>query len=185
MMLICLSQSVKNMTLDKEQQTLVEQNHNLIYGYAKIKNLDIEDYYGILAIGLCKAAGAYRQEKGEFSTFAYQCMNNELNDYYKSNRKAIPSELVISLYASKEVDDDSSIVYIDMIEDNSSPYDNSLLDIQYSNMLKKLKSPEKEIVEYLKDGMTLESIAEKLGCTKSRVCQIRQKLKKQWSKYFK
>lgn len=172
--------------LDKEQQTLVEKNHNLIYGYAKIKNLDIEDYYGILAIGLCKAAGAYRQEKGEFSTFAYQCMGNELNNYYcKSNRKDIPSELIISLDAPKEVNDDSSIMYMDILKDDLNPYDDSLLNIQYNNMLKKLKSPEKEIIEYLKDGMTLESIAKKIGCTKSKVYRIRQKLKKQWSKYFK
>lgn len=39
--------------MTKEQQKLVEDNHNLIYLYLKNSNLPVDDYYGIASIGLC------------------------------------------------------------------------------------------------------------------------------------
>ena len=42
--------------LTPEQQKLVTDNHNLIYSLANAKNIDLDEYYDVLAIGLCKAA---------------------------------------------------------------------------------------------------------------------------------
>ena len=37
-------------------------------------HLDVEEWYDIAAIGLCKAANTYNNDKSEFSTYAYKCM---------------------------------------------------------------------------------------------------------------
>ena len=45
--------------MTEEQKKLAEENHSLIYFYARKYNMskqEFDDMYGILAIGLCKAA---------------------------------------------------------------------------------------------------------------------------------
>ena len=67
--------------MTEKEQKLAEENHNLIYDFAKKRNLVVEDYYGLLAIGLCNAATAYSSEnENTFSTYAYSCMQNVIND---------------------------------------------------------------------------------------------------------
>ena len=63
--------------LDEQQKKLVEENHNLIYYALGKYRLNQEEYYDILAIGLCKAAIAFDSERSKFSTFAMNIMYNE------------------------------------------------------------------------------------------------------------
>ena len=55
------------MKLTEEQRKLVEDNHWLIYWYAKYNNLNVEEFYHHLAMGLCRAAKGYNDKKGKFS----------------------------------------------------------------------------------------------------------------------
>jgi RNA polymerase sigma factor (sigma-70 family) len=72
-----------NRTLTPEQQKLVEDNHSLIYQFLHKLNLDIEEFYGIAAIGLCKAALSYKESwKIKFSTHAYYVMNAEIKNEF-------------------------------------------------------------------------------------------------------
>lgn len=65
--------------LNAEQQRLVEENHNLIYWFINKMRLSLEDYYGVVAIGLCKAAYSYDSSRGcAFSTHAHWAMLGEL-----------------------------------------------------------------------------------------------------------
>ena len=73
------------MKLTEEQKKLVEDNHNLIYWFARKKHIDIEEYYDILAQGLCIAAHNYNSSKGSFSAYAYLVMNTEMQ---KEHRKS-------------------------------------------------------------------------------------------------
>lgn len=70
------------MRLNKEQQKLVSDNHELIYRFLKIRNFStdaVEDWYGTAAIGLCKAAMIYDVGSGcDFEKLAYIAMNNEV-----------------------------------------------------------------------------------------------------------
>ncbi len=60
--------------MTEEQKKLAEENHNLIYFYARkyhMSKQEFEDMYGILAIGLCKATRDYDESRGRaFSTVA-------------------------------------------------------------------------------------------------------------------
>lgn len=70
------------MKLNKEQQKLVSDNHDLIYRFLNVRRLSmdaVEDWYGAAAVGLCKAAYIYDSKSGcDFETLAYIAMNNEL-----------------------------------------------------------------------------------------------------------
>jgi len=74
--------------LNDEQRMLVEENIGLVGKVIKdkvrgIKGIGIftyEDLYQIGCVGLCKAAAAHTPGKGEFSTFAYRLIRNEIYD---------------------------------------------------------------------------------------------------------
>ena len=69
--------------LTKEERKLVENNHDLIYMMADCLELDVDEYYGLLAIGLCHAAQKYKTRKRayEFAEFAKIVMIRELLSY--------------------------------------------------------------------------------------------------------
>lgn len=74
------------MKLTEEQSKIIEDNHNLIYGYCKAKNIDPEEYYGDLAINLCKSVQTYDEKKGKLSTYVYNNFNKILLTIYKKNK---------------------------------------------------------------------------------------------------
>lgn len=63
--------------LNDQQRKLVQENELLIYSFLRKNHLDVSEFYGCAAEGLCKAAYTYDPEKGfTFSTFAYVVMRN-------------------------------------------------------------------------------------------------------------
>lgn len=82
--------------LTNDERELVEKNHNLIYWYANSHNLDLNDYYDILAIALCKAAIGYDSSKGAFSTYATRCLENARLMEIRNNNCKSRQALVIS-----------------------------------------------------------------------------------------
>ena len=74
------------MKLNDDQRTLVEQNTGLIGQVIKDKVRNIsgigvftyQDIFQIGCVGLCKAAAAYKQGAGRFSTYAYVSIRNEI-----------------------------------------------------------------------------------------------------------
>ena len=63
---------MEQLTLD--QQRIVSENHNLIYSLANKKNINLDEYYDVLAIGLCKAAIAFDNKKVVFFLHPYRGM---------------------------------------------------------------------------------------------------------------
>ena len=80
--------SKPNIKLNTEQRKLVEDNHDLIYGFMTKYRLDFSTWYDICAIGLCKAGMAY-DGSNRFSTLAYHCMHNEVK---KSKAHSVSKE---------------------------------------------------------------------------------------------
>lgn len=168
--------------LSEEQKNLVEKNHGLIFGFAIKNNLLIDDYYDILAIGLCMAALSYNPSKGEFSTLAYTCMGNEVKKYWKNITcsKNSPEESVISY--------DSSIDAEHTLTDSSSVYDNFddiLNRIFYSSFYDTLNKKEQIIFDDIVNGMTRKEIGNKLGCTHQNVSLIVKNIRKKLKLYIK
>ena len=109
------------------EQKLAEDNHNLIYDFAKKKNLVVEDYYGLLAIGLCNAATSYSSDDNNtFSTYAYSCMQNVINNYWKSisRKKIIPKENILSYNAITDSEGNES--FAEIFADSKSVIDDTI-----------------------------------------------------------
>lgn len=172
-----INRSVNKKPLTNEQKELVTENHNLIYAYAHKKDISLDEYYGILAIGLCKAAKAFDKSKGEFSTIAYRCMENELCTYWKSmqSKSTIPEDLILS-YDNGDYDNQNNFLenYPDCQASESVMY-----AIISSEFIESLNDKEKEVVNLLMDGLTHREIANKLECKRQNigyyVKQIRNK----------
>ena len=154
--------------LTDEQCKLVEKNHNLIYSFASKKNLIADEYYDILAIGLCNAARGYNVSKGyKFSTYAFVCMNNELNAYWRSIQKktAIPKDATLSY--DVKYDDDTNGFMNSLIE--CSTYDETICNIALDELIKRLNSNEKFIIKNLMNGCTQKEISDKMNCTSQNI----------------
>ena len=171
--------------LTKEQQELVEKNHNLIYEFAKKKNLVLDDYYDILAIGLCKAASAYDKSRGKFSTIAYCCMNNILKEYYRYIGKqcAIPEDKILS-YDVQLSDDDIDGSYLDVIADDCCVQEIVTNNIMTESILNILNENEKVVAVYLINGIKQSEIAVKMGCSRQNVGHYVQQIRKKMSKFM-
>lgn len=161
--------------LTDEQCKLVEKNHNLIYGFANKKNLIIDEYYDILAIGLCKAAKGYKHGKGRFSTYAYTCMNNELNTYWRGLQKktAIPKDATLSY--DVQSDDDSNGFMNSLIE--CSTYDETICNIALDELINRLDSNEKFVIKSLINGCTQKEISDKMNCTSQNISLYTKRLR--------
>lgn len=76
--------------LTDQQRDLITDNHKLIYAFLQSHKLNLDEYYGVAALGLCKAAHSYKPDRGAtFATYAYRVM---LHEYYMTlRRKQIPT----------------------------------------------------------------------------------------------
>lgn len=174
--------------LTKSQQELVEQNHNLIYGFANKKNISIDEYYDVLAIGLCKAAKTFDKSKDKFSTYAYNCMRNELYKYWKHKNilRCIPDNAVFSYDRHIEAEYNDKITYSDLIADDYSICDDIIDDVSITSFKSILTEIEKEIVSLLAEGMNQIEIAKFINCSRQNISRIiTNNITKKWKRYFK
>lgn len=177
--------------LNYKQQQLVELNHNLIYSFAKSKKINLEENYDVLAIGLCKAALAYNENRATFSTLAYKCMSNEYNKIIREQtlKRKIPDNLLSSLDAVINIseEDGSEITLYDCIKKDifpipdSSTITNIMFDKFYNN---KLTKQEQKIVKLLAQDRTQVEISKLMGLTRQRISAIIGKIKEKWMKYI-
>lgn len=176
-----------NEPLTKEQQELVEINHNLIYKFAKKRNVIIDDYYDILAIGLCKAATIFDKNKGEFSTVAFRCMENELCMYWRHEQRqsAVPDDMILSYDAPiGDEDSDNKGSFLDNFADSNYTHDIVIGNIMSDILLSVLNDKEKTIVEFLDNGLSQVDIAIRLGCTRQNISYCIKQIGKKWNTYL-
>lgn len=169
--------------LTSTQQKFVEDNHNLIYGAAYKYKINLDEYYDILAIGLCKAAMQFNESKGQFSTFAYQTMLSEYLKVIRHNKikRAIPENMVVSLNVKIDNGNENPIFIADIIPDDDNMEGTVDLKDYVTFLCSKLERQEdKDIVVLLADGMTQVEIAKSLGVSRQivgqRVSRIRKNL---------
>lgn len=162
----------KNALLTSEQSELVENNHNLIYGCAKHYNIDINEHYGLLALGLCKAAQDYDCTKSAFNTYAYYRMyqeyRNMIKGLYYDKRKI--SQMTSSL------DSENRKTKIDPGEE-----DMNLSNIENNLLLrsKEVLTPKQfQVAKLYATGLSSKDIADILHCSKQCVHQYKKSIKR-------
>ena len=151
-----------NTRLTSNQKNLVEENHNLIYGFAKLHKIDVNEHYDVLAIGLCKAAIAYDADKSKFSTYAYQKMKGEISgETVRAKRRND-----ILMKAQKG--------FRERTEDID--YD----EIPMRDFINQLQGLKKQVVLLGMRGLTLDEIAERTGETRNKISKTKEYLQCIW-----
>lgn len=141
----------------------------------------------MLAIGLCKAALVFDENKGTFSTLAYKCMSNEYNKIIKKQtlKRKIPDNLLSSLDAVINIseEDGSETTLYDYIKKDIFPIPDSstITNIMIKNFYNnKLTKQEQKVFRLLVQDRTQVEISKTMGLTRSRIgqiiLQIREKL---------
>lgn len=171
--------------LTLEQQKLVEDNHNLIYWFMNRRGLYTDEYYDLMAIAFCKAAQDFNESEGTaFTTYAVKCMEHALSSYWVtiSRKKIVPPEMIFSMnktangkYGEKTLDalmhDENAVTVIDLTR------------VDVERFVSGLKPKYRTATLYLMGGYGTSDVARFMGCTVSRVNQIRDMVRKEWDRF--
>lgn len=166
--------------LNDQQRKLVEENHNLIYSFLSANKLDIEEYYDLAAIGICKAALAFNPDKAKFSTLAYKCMWNQVMLEKRKEKAIMRGEgLQVLYYNACFESDDSEISFLELLEDwkTDTGKQAEIRHFLYS-IYSRLKEKEKQMFDLLLRGYTQREVAAYCGCCQPTVSRLRIKVKK-------
>lgn len=178
--------------LNAEQQQLIAQNHNLIYGYVHKKKLDLDEYYDILALAMCRAALGYDSYRSRFQTYAYMVMDSEVNAYqnFLTRQKRKPSRSIKEIHLDESINDS-----------NKSMYESSTIGeftispsiplcelcegkIMAKNMLLILTDKERQIAIFKLEGLSNSEVGEQMNCSAQNINYFVQKIKGKWNEFF-
>ena len=137
-----------------------------------------DDYYDLAAIGLCRAALSYDETKSKFSTYAEKCMQTDVfcNTKNQYASKRIPKHLLFEYNAEFNNDDDESKSYSMFIPSNDDVETESILRVSVEDYIKNSSLRDRKIISLLIKGYSHQTIALKVGCSRSLVSTIKMKL---------
>lgn len=175
--------------LNTQQQELVETNHNLIYKFAIKNNLPLDEYYDLLAIGMCEAAQIFDESKGKFSTVAFCCMANRVKNYWRhlSIKSIVPNEMTIYYDApNKNTHDnsDKSLSVLDCLVSDNCTHDVAINNVVISTLLDLLTGVEKTIVQLIMSGMTQVEVAKYMKCSRQNISGRIRSIRKKYLAYM-
>lgn len=158
--------------LDEQQKKLVEENHKLIYYTLNKYKLNPEEYYDILAIGLCKAAMNFDPKRSKFSTFAVQVMYNEFLQHDRNEnankRKVNKNTLSLNHRIKDPKNESRTCEFGDLLTDGREPF----MDVIHIHLPDILTKQELLVCKLSYDDYNQPQIAEKLGVTQSYVSRL-------------
>ena len=143
-------------------------------------HLDVEEWYDIAAIGLCKAANTYNNDKSEFSTYAYKCMYTAIiMEKRKENAmRTIPQNQIVYYEnqvneSSKENDTSTFLNYIPSKQDIENE---TISALSLENIENKLDGNKRKVFVLLKEGYTQSEISKIIGISKQRISKTKQEI---------
>jgi RNA polymerase sigma factor (sigma-70 family) len=157
--------------LTEEQQKLVEKNHNLIYFVLKKLFLSVEDWYGIVAIGLCKAAYHYDPLRSKFATFACFIMKQEVFMEKRKQRMLRRSGITISLDDIIPCSKGENLT----VEDTIPAPDNTEQQVYERILLagiQRLKPKRQTLIKMTMSGYKQRDIAEAIGRSQPQASRL-------------
>ena len=133
------------MRLTEEQKKIVEENHNLIYSFAHSKKLNLEYWYDILAIELCKSVIKHDPTKATLSTLFYLKANRTvIMEMNKINaKKRMCEQLTTELFPNQIIGTDDDFDNVALNDELVSSKYYPILKLKYEGY------SQKEIAEML------------------------------------
>ena len=169
--------------MTEKQRKLVIDNHNLIYSFLYTYGYDIEDFYDLAAIGLCKAAEKWDESRGLFSKFAYICMKSEIGHHFtmQNYHKRIPKDKILYYHAkiphSSHRIEDKDNEFICLLDGYDSFEDEILFDICVETIKKHMNNREKMVFELVLEGYNDSEIGKFIGFSRTTVANTKKKLR--------
>lgn len=177
----CIAMSESH-EMTAEQRKLAEDNMNLVY-YTIAKEYPTykfdEDIRQTGLLGLCKAAMKWDETKGAFSTFACQCIHNEIRKEFRSRQKQVET---ISLETKLEtVSTDDTLTLEDVID---SGEETDITEYTVEAFLKTLNSKERVIYDLKARGYKIKEIVDVTGYSMSHVRWILQTIRRKYLEFM-
>lgn len=155
------------MKLTPEQQKLVEENHNLIYGYLRDRHLDHDEWYDLLAIELCYAVMYLNPEKSILSTYFYLRADSRVGKVYRDgNRKKRKSN--------------GNVSYNDALH-NEVLMDEMAEELEIREWI---EAEGNEILKLKYSGLNQTQIAHQLGISQARVSNVLKEFRKEYREKY-
>ena len=162
--------------LTAEQRQLAADNHNLIYQVLHERHWSIDEYYDIAAIGLCKAAKAFKSELGyKFSTYACKYIVGEVLHTYRKARAQKRDGYTVGF--DEQPPGSYTGTYGDMLAVPSTAQEIA----EYSDVMERiklLKPKQQTAVMLTATGYTQPEIASHMNCSKQAVWRMLQVARK-------
>ena len=168
------------MKLTEEQQQQVTDNHNLIYAYAHKANLDLDEYYGELAVLLCEAVYRHEPDRGNLSTLYYFMCRNRMWRKHRDSKRLKRGGGVFDYSLNWEIDcgDGTYIDIQDTIEDENVNVEDEIWEKDI--MEKMLAHEDGHIVELRSRGYSQGEIAEITNQSQANVSRKLIRLRKEF-----
>lgn len=152
----------------------------MIYSFLYKYHLDVEEWYDIAAVGLCKAANTYNNDKSEFSTYAYKCMYTTIiMEKRKENAmRTIPQNQIV--YYENQVNesskDNDTSTFLNYIPSKQDIENETISALSLENIENELVGNKKKVFLLLREGYTQCEISKIIGISKQRVSKIKQEI---------
>lgn len=176
--------------LTTEQAKLVEDNYRLIYYVINKMGVSIgedEDWYGIAACGLCKAAQTYNPNAGfTFSTYAIKVMCNEMKMAFRKcvSKSRVPRDLVSSYNQQVATDADVDSEFIDIMASSENVEYKVLSKLAIERTKEKVSPRVAKMLSYLAMGYTNERVGDIMGCSHNYVEKMKIKFRELYKEEF-
>jgi len=128
-----------------------------------------DDYYGVAAIALCEASIQYTdnnlEEQVSFGRFAKIIIKNQIIDEFRKENAHKRKCFVVNI-------DDEELASDLALEDDM------LCNANIVELLRRLPERQKKVLFYLYEGYSHKEIGEKLNVCRSRIGQIRNRIRR-------
>ena len=157
--------------MNSDQQRLCEENIKLVYAVINTKYPTLvtdEDIAQAGMIGLCLAAENWDENRSKFSTFAWNCISNEIYQELKrrnkySNDISLNTKIAEDMKIEDKLIGESDVDYVDT-----------------TGVMRKLSPREKEVFELLQRGLSAADVTKHMGWSRHRTNACMRKIKSLW-----
>lgn len=164
-------------TITDYQRQLVIDNHNLIYRFLQKEKLNMEDWYDLAAIGMCKAAKTFNDKTSKFSTYAFKCMFNEVYSEKRKElrQKAIPQNEILYYNVECENESGNKVEFIEKMQSDQNVENDCIHEVSLQKAFNKIKEEYKPLIKLFLQGYKQVEIMKIVGCSQPHVSRVMKK----------
>lgn len=185
--------------LNDEQRMFIEDNIKLVHNFCHINHITDEDEIAEAMYKFCEIVekGYYESKNGAFSTYAYGCLKNHLNNIHRNTqaqKRKVPNDTtLVSINQTVSFDDGESEEFENIVPDDNEQFAEVAMESVLDNIEQRLKHVKtkyktpplivfKEVVKgykYNNGFINRAEIARKCNCKKQRIDICMKRIQKE------